>query len=134
MKMDEERIDQMDGVVASTTSRATVDNNAIPPGRRQRSSSPRCRHRRVVARLFVAIGLVFVYGRERANLMVDLVESSLPTRQGSISKTNRRAEMGRIIYGAKGKGEDTAGLVTSAILSGFRHIATVSLSFPNQSE
>ena len=35
------------------------------------------------------------------------------------------APMGSIIYGAKGKGGDTAKLVNGAIQSGFRHIATV---------
>ena len=35
------------------------------------------------------------------------------------------APMGEIIYGAKSKGDDTARLVTEAINSGFRHIATV---------
>ena len=35
------------------------------------------------------------------------------------------APMGKIIYGAKSKGDDTARLVTEAINSGFRHIATV---------
>lgn len=34
------------------------------------------------------------------------------------------APMGGIIYGAKGKGEDTSRLVKEAIQSGFRHIAT----------
>eukprot|EP00581_Thalassiosira_minuscula_P031224 CAMPEP_0183785944 /NCGR_PEP_ID=MMETSP0739-20130205/66765_1 /TAXON_ID=385413 /ORGANISM="Thalassiosira miniscula, Strain CCMP1093" /LENGTH=342 /DNA_ID=CAMNT_0026029965 /DNA_START=401 /DNA_END=1429 /DNA_ORIENTATION=+ len=32
--------------------------------------------------------------------------------------------MGRIVYGAKSKGEDTAELVKEAIQSGFRHVAT----------
>ncbi|KAL7550544.1 hypothetical protein ACHAWF_013763 [Thalassiosira exigua] len=36
----------------------------------------------------------------------------------------KRALMGRIIYGAKSKGENTAKLVKEAIQSGFRHIAT----------
>mmetsp|Transcript_10293 Transcript_10293/g.18066 ORF Transcript_10293/g.18066 Transcript_10293/m.18066 type:complete len:383 (-) Transcript_10293:165-1313(-) len=34
------------------------------------------------------------------------------------------ASMGRIVYGAKSKGEDTAELVKEAIQSGFRHVAT----------
>ena len=34
------------------------------------------------------------------------------------------APMGEIIYGAKSKGDDTAKLVTQAIQTGFRHIAT----------
>ena len=37
----------------------------------------------------------------------------------------KKASMGSIVYGAKGKGEDTARLVKEAIDAGFRHIATV---------
>jgi hypothetical protein len=126
--LDEELIDGMDA--AAQTSRAAGDN-ATPPGRRQRSSSsPSSRRiRRAIARLFVAIGLVFLYCRELTNPSVERSGGSFPTarRASGASTTKRRADMGKIIYGAKGKGEDTARLVKLAIQSGFRHIATVSV-------
>ena len=43
----------------------------------------------------------------------------------TVEKHQQLAPMGKIIYGAKSKGDDTARLVTEAINSGFRHIATV---------
>lgn len=50
------------------------------------------------------------------------VDASIP----ELASTEKDfASMGKIIYGAKSKGDDTARLVTEAINAGFRHIATV---------
>jgi len=87
-----------------------------PSGRRQ--SSP-CRHRHIATRVASALALAFIFGWNNMNLSVERTISTYTTKQ--------RAEMGSIIYGAKSKGEDTARLVTQAIQSGFRHIATVSI-------
>ena len=43
----------------------------------------------------------------------------------TVEKHQLLAPMGKIIYGAKSKGDDTARLVQKAIDAGFRHIATV---------
>ena len=52
------------------------------------------------------------------------VDVSISERAPTVEK-HQLAPMGKIIYGAKSKGDDTARLVTEAINSGFRHIATV---------
>ncbi len=97
-----------------------------PSGRRQ--SSP-CRHRHMATRVASALALAFIFGW---NNMKPSVERIMTEHTIRTSSTKQRAEMGRIIYGAKSKGEDTARLVTQAIQSGFRHIATVSIIKSNE--
>jgi hypothetical protein len=78
----------------------------------------------MATRVASALALAFIFGW---NNMKPSVERIMTEHTIRTSTTTQRAEMGRIIYGAKSKGEDTARLVTQAIQSGFRHIATVSI-------
>jgi hypothetical protein len=91
-----------------------------PPKDKHRKMSPCRRHNTV--RLVIPLALVFILRLNNVNPWSELMK---PEDMIGTSTTKHRAQMGSIVYGAKGKGEDTAKLVLQAIQSGFRHIATV---------
>ena len=99
--------------------RRVDDAASYNPNVEWRASYSPCR-RCNVKRIFSALALALIFGYDSLNPLFD--ELALPTLQRTGFALH--APMGSIVYGAKSKGGDTAKLVTQAIQSGFRHIAT----------
>lgn len=99
--------------------RSVDDSASYYPHVEWRASYSPCR-RCNVKRIFSAL-VVLIVGYDSLNPLFD--ELALPTTLQR-TKFAHQAPMGSIVYGAKSKGDDTAKLVTQAIQSGFRHIAT----------
>jgi len=81
--------------------------------------------RRCGIRTLVFLSVVFYYIR---NIVSGGQNSITSSNNKTPTSSVVKAPMGGIVYGAKSKGDDTARYVMEAIQTGFRHIATVSLS------